>query len=210
MIRFDCACGKRLMVDDSLAGQPVQCPQCRAVTPAPAAPLAAPDALAAALRDVKPAAGRKTGPSSAMPVAREVAPPPAAAPTADPLGALAQAAARSPKPRPAALKPANGRKPAKKAEPGRPGAPPPRRKGNTTVIVSVIAAVGVLIVIVALFAILGRDDDGPTREKLAPPPLSPENQAELNRPRRRTGPQPGELFKNVPTEKAREEEAGGK
>ena len=66
MIRFECSCGKRLKVRAADIGHTVECPNCAAqlVVPDPdALPVAeeaasAPDALAAAMRELAPTAAR--------------------------------------------------------------------------------------------------------------------------------------------------------
>ncbi|MBE3071013.1 MAG: hypothetical protein IMZ66_12330, partial [Planctomycetes bacterium] len=105
MIRFYCACGKRLKVDDALAGRPVQCPDCGAAARAPQADpevLSGPEALVAAIKgtagpaeDDIPVAEVVAGPADG--VAADDSPPArAAAPEAAHLDALARAAAAAP------------------------------------------------------------------------------------------------------------------
>ncbi|MBE3097370.1 MAG: hypothetical protein IMZ44_09610 [Planctomycetes bacterium] len=83
MIRFNCTCGKRLKARPGDAGLLIVCPQCGAkmIAPGGAAPASAPEALAAALRELsQPAApGNGDGQADDIPVAEVVDEPPTAA-----------------------------------------------------------------------------------------------------------------------------------
>jgi len=83
LIRFNCTCGKRLKARPGDAGRSVVCPKCGAKTiaPAGAAPASAPEALAAALRELSRPAAPDNGDGQAddVPVAEVVDEPPVAA-----------------------------------------------------------------------------------------------------------------------------------
>ncbi|MCX5674837.1 MAG: hypothetical protein NTX87_07500 [Planctomycetota bacterium] len=83
MIRFNCTCGKRLKARPEDAGRMIVCPQCGAkmIAPGGAAPASAPEALAAAVRELtKPAApDNGDGQADDIPVAEVVDEPPTAA-----------------------------------------------------------------------------------------------------------------------------------
>ena len=83
MIRFNCTCGKRLKARPKDAGRSVACPQCGAkmIAPGGAAPASAPEALAAALRELSQPAAPDNGDGQAddIPVAEVVDAPPTAA-----------------------------------------------------------------------------------------------------------------------------------
>ena len=83
MIRFNCTCGKRLKARPEDAGRMIVCPKCGAkmTAPAGAAPAGAPEALAAALRELSQPAAPDNGDGQAddIPVAEVVDEPPTAA-----------------------------------------------------------------------------------------------------------------------------------
>ena len=83
MIRFNCTCGKRLKARPKDAGRSVVCPRCGAkmIAPGGAAPASAPEALAAALRELSRPAAPDDGDGRAddVPVAEVVDAPPTAA-----------------------------------------------------------------------------------------------------------------------------------
>jgi hypothetical protein len=83
LIRFNCTCGKRLKARPKDAGRSVVCPRCGAkmIAPGGAAPASAPEALAAALRELSQPAAPDNGDGQAddIPVAEVVDAPPTAA-----------------------------------------------------------------------------------------------------------------------------------
>jgi len=83
LIRFNCTCGKRLKARPKDAGRSVVCPRCGAkmIAPGGAAPASAPEALAAALRELSRPAAPDDGDGRAddVPVAEVVDAPPTAA-----------------------------------------------------------------------------------------------------------------------------------
>jgi len=83
LIRFNCTCGKRLKARPGDAGRSVVCPRCGAkmIAPGGAAPASAPEALAAALRELSQPAAPDNGDGQAdhIPVAEVVDEPPMAA-----------------------------------------------------------------------------------------------------------------------------------
>ena len=83
MIRFNCTCGKRLKARPKDAGRSVVCPRCGAkmIAPGGAAPASAPEALAAAIRELSRPAAPDDGDGKAddIPVAEVVDAPPTAA-----------------------------------------------------------------------------------------------------------------------------------
>ncbi len=232
MIEFRCTCGKRLKVDEGLAGQAVRCPACQAAVrvPAPEDDVSGPEALQAAIRDYR--RDRAAG----VPVAETADTPADLDEAAQGLDALAQTAGgrraasrgtpRTPRrSRSARRAPGSsrGRKPARaaKRKPRKPTPPCPRGQGprssigtagpseakrKQAMIVGGFAALALLLVIVVV--ILARRDD-------PPPPPPPEETAVYEvetepPPSRRpyTGHQPGELFDNVPFEDERDADDG--
>lgn len=218
MIRFECACGKPLKVDNAFAGRPVQCPHCGATTQAPPAELSGPEALAAALRGT----GRTT--TDDIPTAEVVAGPPARTGRARPippeavqaikgLDALAKAGRAAPAAKPVrrgATKPARGR--AATAAPGRSAIPNGRRPpaaGNTknAAIIGGVAAVGIIIVAAIIAALVGGGGDGETKKKPAPETAVHETVDETPKPKEYKLHQPGELFGGLQYESEKEETA---
>ena len=199
MIRFQCTCGRWLNVDDDLAGRRVACSKCGAQSQAPAAaPLSAPEALAAAMREAAQTAEED------LPTAEVLDEPPEAAPPADGLEALAHAVKSAPAPKPAARGPqpvARGRSPRRPGpaarsplQAGRKGAPAAQRMSPALIgVIGGAAAVLLLIVILALF---GGGGDPPKKETPSPNPSPPA--VEAPKPTRYTGHQPGEMFRQVP------------
>jgi hypothetical protein len=221
VIEFVCTCGKRLKVQDDLAGQPVRCPACEAAVrvPAPEDELSGPEALQAAMRDIQQngAAGAPVAETADTPVDLDEA--------AKGLDALARTAgggaSRPSRPKRTARRAAGSsrtRKPARAAarKPVKPKpgprqvqAPRSRASGSKSdakrkqaMIVGGFAALGLLLIIV-IVAVAMHDDP--------PPPPPPEETAtympETETPRPRgpyTGHQPGELFNHVPFDDERE------
>jgi hypothetical protein len=218
VIEFVCTCGKRLKVQDDLAGQPVRCPACEAAVrvPAPEDELSGPEALQAAIRDIQRngAAGAPVAETADTPVDLDEA--------AKGLDALARTAGGGvSRPKRAATRAAGssrGRKPARaaarKSRKPKPGprqvqAPRSRASGGKSdakrkqaMIVGGFAALGVLLIIV-IVAVAMRDDP--------PPPAPPEETATYmpeTEPQPTGGPytghQPGELFNHVPFDDERE------
>jgi hypothetical protein len=195
-IRFQCACGRWLNVDDDLAGRRVACSKCGAQSQVPAAaPLSAPEALAAAMREATQTAEED------LPTAEVLDEPPEAAPPTDGLEALAHVVKSATPPKPGLRGPqpkARGRRPAGPAarsplQAGRKGAPAAQRMSPALIgVISGAAAVLLLIVILALF---GGGGDPPKKETPPPPPPPV---VEAPKPKRYTGHQPGEMFRQVP------------
>jgi hypothetical protein len=162
-----------------------------------AAPLSAPEALAAAMREATQTAEED------LPTAEVVEEPQEAAPPVDGLEALAHAVKSAPPPKPAARGPqpaARGRKPAGPAarsplQAGRKGAPAARRLSPT--LIGVIGGAAAFLLLIVILVIFGSGGDPPKKET-APPPPPPV--VEAPKPKRFTGHQPGEMFREVPFE----------
>lgn len=224
MIRFYCSCGKRLKVDDALAGRSVQCTQCGATMQAPGAEpetVSGPEALVSALRDLNgpapddiPEAEVIDGPPvAAKPISRRGrAPSPEKAQALEGLDALARAAGPAPVAKVAARRPqaaVRGRKGA--ASPARPALPGGRRPPaagahRNAAVIGAVAAVALIIVFAIVAAFVGGGScSAPAKPEPPPPPA--QSVVEVEKPKRFTGHQPGEMFNNVPF--ADEQEAAG-
>jgi len=219
VIRFKCACGKPLKVDNAVAGRPVQCPHCGATTQAPPAELSGPEALAAALRgaggttpDDIPTAEVVAGPPARTGRARPI--PPEAAQAIKGLDALAKAGRPAPAAKPARRTPpkaARGR--AATAAPGRSAIPNGRRPpaaGNTknAAIIGGVAAVGIIVVAVISAALVGGGgNEAETKKNPAPETAVYETVDETPKSKGYRLHQPGELFGGLPYETEKEETA---
>jgi len=226
---FTCQCGKRLKVQDDLAGKTVRCPVCRETIEVPE-PVDGAEALQAAMRELQQ--------SETAPVAEVVEEPldPQAADGLDALAQMAGPSKSSGKPsagrgRKAAKTPPRGatvaRKPGKASkkasptpprgrkvarEPGRPVPPgaAPNGKGRSrrkqAMIVGGFAAAGVILIIIIVAVAVGdRETDPPPRPAQTYVPSA------SDQPKRRgpfTGHQPGELFGHVPFADEKEDGAG--
>ncbi|MBM4019731.1 MAG: hypothetical protein FJ288_15655 [Planctomycetes bacterium] len=231
MIRFNCSCGKRLKARPQDAGCTVTCPQCGARTAAPggAPALSAPEALAAAMRQLAQSSDPDEANGDDIPVAEVVDAPPDAAPVvAGPLAAptpraaekarplspeeaaaLAglDALARAVPPKPAAAKRAEGRGPRREsrtaAAPGRTpvqaNGPARRPLAQNPIAIAIAAAVGIVIILLAALLFVG--GGGAAKKKNQPP--DPEPSPPASKPSKRDWGDrpPGELFPNVPPEK---------
>lgn len=202
MIRFLCECRRRIKLEDDLAGHLVQCSKCGARMRVPQAePLSAPEALAAAMREA-------TQPEPEEVETTEVAEEaPEAEPPADGLAALAHAVKSVP-PGKTARRP--GGLGARMGAPARPGSRPGQRNGrrpapganrmNPTLIGIMGGIAGVVVLIVILFLLAG---GGSAPEDKPPTPEPPKAVSEAPKPKRFTGHQPGEMFREVPFEDER-------
>lgn len=214
MIRFECTCGKMLKVDESLAGRLVECPFCKARTYAPAdepPPMSAPEALVAAMRQVS-----RPPPDDDIPVAAEVVLPPGqVAPDARPashLEALSHAVRSQPGRSSQTRPPARSRRlagPARATGMVVQGAAAGGRSAGLAsqrrpIIIGLVAAVGLIVVFVIIAAYVG---GGPAGGSARPDPLPQPAETSVVAPAQRrfsSGPQPGELFRNVPFEERKD------
>ncbi len=204
MIEFTCPCGKRLTAGDDLAGQGVRCPACGAdvqVPPAEETDLNGPEALAAAMREATAeelaeadipeaevleeppeddavrgldALARAVGPAGQA--AGRTGPRPGSRPGKAARPGVGKASRRQPTPTPAGLQPVNGQNGQKDTH-------------KRNVIIGVAAGAGVLLIILIVIAIVGGKNE--------PPPSPPPPQVYQPKPKRPTGPLPGELFPKV-------------
>jgi len=207
VIRFQCTCGRWLNVDDDLAGRRVACSKCGAQSQAPAAaPLSAPEALAAAMREATQT------PEEDLPTATIVEEPQEAAPPTDGLEALAHAVKSAPAPKlgPRGPQPvARGRRPAGPAarsplQAGRKGAPAAQRMSPT--LIGVIGGAAAFLLLIVILALFGGGGEPPKKETPSPNPPPPV--VEAPKPKRYTGHQPGEMFRQVPFDEEKQDPQG--
>ena len=184
MIRFRCSCGKRLKVDVSEIGHTVECPYCAspvvvpdpdappAAKPAGETPVSAPEALAAAMRQLAPTAPR---PSRVAPVQ----PPKVAAARPSKV-----AAKKAPPPPP--------------RQPQKPGLAPNGGPSKATkpVLIAVAGAFVLVTFLVILAFFFGGSDRKPVRQEAPPVFQASPAPAPEPKPERNLHP-PGELFPKV-------------
>ena len=206
VIQFQCLCGRWIKVEDDLAGRLVECTKCGSKSRVPeAAPLSAPEALAAAMRQLNQPAEEE------VPTAESLDEPQEAAPPADGLEALAHAVKSAPAPKPGARGPqpaARVRRPNGPASrpplvAGREGAP--GAKWMNPRLIGVIGGAAALLLLVIILIVLGGGGEPP---KTDPPPPAPTPVVEAPKPKRFTGHQPGEMFREVPFEEEKQAQPG--
>ena len=172
MVRFSCACGRRLKVDAAHAGRAVQCPSCGTRLTVPH-----PQEAAAGASEALAQAARKQNRSAAAPAPRAM----------QGVDALTEALRTTPA----------ARRPTTAAQSGLPtGRPPAGHQSRKPFIIGLGAAVVVLILLVALSVFLGgRGSTSVDESANAKTTTAPPSSAQRAAPKAGGA---GELFKNVP------------